>query len=103
MRTRRALLLVLTLCAAAPATASAASPWSALGRKGDGANASVAPRSYAAFALDRAALSTQLDRAPREGTRAARRSTGTVAVPAPDGSTQRFLVQDSPIMQRELG
>ena len=101
--TRRVLpLLVLILLVAAPAGASAASPWTSLGRNVDGANASIAPRAYEAFTLDRAALRSQLDKAPLERTRAARNSTATVAIPAPDGAIQHFLVQDSPIMEKGL-
>jgi Metallo-peptidase family M12B Reprolysin-like len=99
---RRLFLLVLTLLLAVPAAASAASPWKALGGKVDGANPSIAPRAYKAFALDRVALGSQLDKAPREGTRAARNSVATVAIPAPDGTIEHFLAQDSPIMEPGL-
>ena len=99
---RRILLAAVTALAVTPATASAATPWTSLGSKVEGRSASVAPSAYRGYALDRSALTRQLDRAPREGTRAAAKSAATVAIPGPDGSVQRFLVQDSPIMQKGL-
>src|SRR3954447_5485364 len=100
--TRRILLAAVTVLAVTPATASAASPWTSLSSKVESKGAAVAPRSYEAYTLDRDALRQQLERAPREGTRAAARSDATVAIPGPDGSVQRFRVQDSPIMQPAL-
>lgn len=100
----RLAVVVAALLVAAPATASAASPWThtKAGSTPARARASVAPRAFAAFDLDAAALRRQLAGAPREGTSAARRSTQTVAIPAPDGTIQRFLVQNSPIMEPGL-
>jgi hypothetical protein len=97
----RVAFIVAAALLAAPASAPAAAPWKAVG-KVSARGAAIAPRAYTGFALDRAALGAQLAKAPRERTQAARRSTATVAIPAPNGSIQRFLVQDSPIMEPGL-
>jgi hypothetical protein len=62
----------------------------------------VAPRRYAAFALDPIRLEGVLDDAPRERSSAARRAPLIVSVPTPDGGFARFAVAESPIMEPGL-
>ncbi len=50
------------------------------------------------FRLDREALSTQLDRAPRELTEEAGKVSVVVALPRPDGTLARFRVEESPVL-----
>ncbi|MCW2998383.1 MAG: hypothetical protein JWN65_1932 [Solirubrobacterales bacterium] len=62
----------------------------------------VAPRRYAAFALDPARLEKVLAGAPRERSRAAGSTPLVVSVPTPDGGFARFAIAQSPIMEPGL-
>ena len=90
----------------APAGASAASDavWTrtAPGFQRGPQNVAPDPAQSATFALRRGALAPRLEAAPRERTRAARRTRATVSLPLPDGSLQRFRVVESPVMEPEL-
>ena len=64
-------------------------------------NAGV-PASARALRLNKAALAQQLARAPMERTADLRNSPAVVSLPMPDGSFQRFHVEESPVMDAEL-
>ena len=63
---------------------------------GGGTTAYVQPDRFRAYTLDDAALENRLD------TRARRAAATTLTLPAPDGSLQRFAVEESPIMEPGL-
>lgn len=52
--------------------------------------------------LNTDALAQQLSRAPMEGSADLRRSSVVLSLPMPDGSFQRFQIQESPIMEPSL-
>ena len=97
-----------------PSTASTASTagtastghWTARpGRPGatmDGHRAEIVARNLRDYTLDRAAMARTLDAAPAEGTRAAASAPRVVRIPAPDGSVDRFAVQETSVMQPRL-
>ncbi len=58
--------------------------------------------SYQALRLNKDALAQQLARAPMEGTGDLRHSPVVLSLPMPDGSFQRFYIEESPIMERSL-
>ena len=62
----------------------------------------ITPLFYKTFALDKNALSRLLESAPREFSQAAKSSPLTIALPLPDGTLERFTVEESPIMEPEL-
>jgi hypothetical protein len=109
---------VFALCAAAAATfiapaaawsQSAADVWDPVAGTPPptlaGAPAEIAPDRFLAFTLDQSALEDRLDAAPQAGPRAralARGASVVLSLPAPDGSFERFEVQESPIMEPEL-
>jgi hypothetical protein len=63
----------------------------------------VTPLAYRVFQLDEAALGDLLERAPLEFTDAAKTGAPVVLpIPMPDGSLQRFRIQESPVMEPEL-
>jgi len=62
----------------------------------------VRPRRYAGFALDRTAFASTLDRAPAEGGPAARAQALVVPLPTPEGTTERFALVESPVMEPGL-
>ena len=64
--------------------------------------AEVRPSDFEAFHLDRAGMRSTLDQAPSEGSRAAATSELSIALPAPDGGFQRFLLEESPVMAPKL-
>ena len=64
--------------------------------------AEVRPTDFEAFHLDRAGMRSTLDQAAGEGTRAAATSELSIALPAPDGGFQRFLLEESPVMAPKL-
>ena len=111
-----AVLLAGLLPTIAPAAAGAAdSPqppakatgfWTALKGKPattrNGHPAEVRAKKVADFSLDRTGLRQALSSAPLEQTRAARRDPLVVALPAPDGTLQRFALQESPVMEPGL-
>ena len=67
-----------------------------------GAVAVVRPDRFRAFTLERGGLKDVLAEAPFEGTRAAGRDRVVVALPAPDGGFERFVLEESPVMEPEL-
>ena len=73
--------------------AKASRPQSAPGRK-----VVVHARKARSFTLDTAGLKSVLARAPRENTPAARDTPLVVSLPAPDGSFDRFALQESAVM-----
>ncbi|GIG91873.1 M12 family metallo-peptidase [Plantactinospora endophytica] len=110
-RRRLAALVVATLAAgvlpvlSTPATAAPsqpANPWTRLA-EGSAAARSAGPADvraerFTGYALDRASLAATLDRAPEERVGAAPARSLEVALPAPDGTFQRFALVDSPVM-----
>jgi len=58
--------------------------------------------SYRVLRLNKAALARQLARAPMERTADLRNSPAVLSLPMPDGSFQRFLIEESPVMDTEL-
>ncbi len=67
-----------------------------------GAERAIQPTRFRSLNLDSTSLSSALASAPREFTEAARQSPVVIALPAPDGSFQRFAVVDSPVMEQGL-
>ena len=105
-RARVVLSLAAALLGAATASADAGSPWrdfqeSALRAGGERV---LFPVRYRAVRLDRDALLETLAQAPLEFTADASYSASAVYVrlPMPDGSDQRFRVEESPIMEPGL-
>jgi hypothetical protein len=66
------------------------------------ARESSSPRSYQTTELNRSALASALDNAPMEFTEAAKRSRVTISLPMPDGTFERFAVEESPVMESAL-
>ena len=60
---------------------------------GGGTTAAIRPDRFRAYTLDDGSLENRLDM------RARRAATTTLSVPAPDGSLQRFAIEESPIME----
>jgi hypothetical protein len=95
------------LFAAHAASAAAPAPWrdvdEATLRGGDGERV-IVPTRYRTLALDRDALMETLAQAPLEFTPDAADTASSVvlALPMPDGSSVRFRVEESPIMQPGL-
>ena len=61
-----------------------------------------APDSYGVLRLNKDALAQQLARAPMEGSGNLANSPAILSLPMPDGSFQRFHVEESPIMEPSL-
>ncbi|MGI5147928.1 M12 family metallo-peptidase [Plantactinospora sp. CA-294935] len=112
-RRRLATLAVAALAAgvlpmlATPAPASSApgqpaNPWTRLADGSSAARAAgptdVRVSRFTGYALDRASLAAALDRAPEERGGTAPAQSLVVALPAPDGTFQRFTLVDSPVM-----
>jgi hypothetical protein len=68
----------------------------------DGAKAVVRPDEFRAFSLERRGMARALEEAPAEGTRAATEERLVAALPAPDGGFERFVLEESPVMEPEL-
>jgi hypothetical protein len=68
----------------------------------DGAKAVIRPDHFRAFTLDRGGLKDALVEAPAEGTQAAAEERVVAALPAPDGGFERFVLEESPVMEPEL-
>lgn len=67
------------------------------------ADRQIVPQRYRVFELDEAALAETLDRAPLEFSAAAKTGAPVVMLlPMPDGSQQRFRIQESPVMEPAL-
>lgn len=62
----------------------------------------IVPTRYRVFGVDQDALSRVLESAPMEFSAAARSAEVVLAIPMPDGSTQRFRIQESPVMEPAL-
>ncbi len=62
----------------------------------------VTPDKFLVYGLDRNALKQTLDQAPLEFTPAARLKEIVLQIPAPDGSLQRFRIEDSPLLSPEV-
>lgn len=63
----------------------------------------IIPQRYRVFELDEAALFTTLNRAPMEFSEAAKSSAPVLMLlPMPDGTMQRFRIQESPVMEPAL-
>ncbi|HEV7707752.1 MAG TPA: M12 family metallo-peptidase [Asanoa sp.] len=116
-RRRLAAVVVAVLVAAllpmlAPAPASAApaqpkGPWTRVAGKPaaskGGRQADIRAKRVAAYTLDRAALTSTLDTAPKEGARQQRALAPlVVSLPTPAGDIQRFELADSPVMEAGL-
>jgi hypothetical protein len=106
-------LLCLLMFAFAPETGAAGSAAPATSRDGIWQTidrSSIAARdlhlpagsSYRALRLNKGALAQQLARAPMEGSGDLRNSPVVLSLPMPDGSLQRFHVEESPIMEPSL-
>jgi hypothetical protein len=62
----------------------------------------IAPTSFGAYKLDTTALLSALTTAPTEFTEAAKNNPLVITLPMPDGTTERFSIVYSPIMEPEL-
>src|SRR5688572_1218156 len=63
----------------------------------------VSAQAYRVFELDHVVLANVLDRAPMEFSEAAKTGAACViTLPTPDGSLQRFRIEESSIMEPEL-
>jgi hypothetical protein len=62
----------------------------------------IVPNVYSTFRVDKSALNSLLDNAPREFSEAARTEEVIMTIPMPDGTFSRFRIQNSPIMEPEL-
>ena len=109
-RVTAALCAVAAIAAVAPAMAHAqTSVWDPVASlpstSASGAAAEVKPSAYLAFRLDSSGLRSDLATAPKIGLKArslAGTSKTVITLPAPDGSYQRFSVEESPIMEAGL-
>ena len=110
-----ALLLVAGACITVPpsrtARAAGSTPALELWREVDEASIArkqdddrVRPQAYRVFQLDEVALGNLLDRAPLEFSETAKVAAArpVMTIPMPDGSLQRFRIQESPVMEPEL-
>src|SRR4051812_2035293 len=103
--------LALLILAFAPETGRAARPGTVMPASGDGIWQTIdksaisvaelrvpAGSPYQAFRLNKDALVQQLARAPMEFTGDLRNSPAILSLPMPNGSFQRFLIEESPVM-----
>ena len=67
-----------------------------------GGERAVSPKKFLVYALNRAALDEILADAPLEFSAAARSRETVLELPAPDGSLQRFRIEESPMLEPEL-
>jgi uncharacterized repeat protein (TIGR01451 family) len=84
---------------------NADNPWRSAGALPKGRPASeywVTPQVFRAVALDHAAMQSHLASAPQEAARPADAQKAVITLPMPDGTDQRFLVVESPVMAPEL-
>jgi hypothetical protein len=102
-------LLAAAALAMAPAAAHAAQQpsavWRAAAKPAATRTADITAARLRAFTLDAAGMKAKLATAPTAGLRARAMATGTgatISLPAPDGTFQRFAVQESPVMDPAL-
>ncbi|HEX8474158.1 MAG TPA: zinc-dependent metalloprotease family protein [Pyrinomonadaceae bacterium] len=62
----------------------------------------IIPKAFRALRLNKTALTETLNRAPLEFTAAARTTQTVLSVPMPDGSFDKFRIEESPIMEPGL-
>lgn len=62
----------------------------------------LSPEKFVSFRLDAAALSQYLSDMPREFTNEARLKNVVIEIPMPDGTLQRFRIEDSPVLADHL-
>ena len=90
----------------APPSAASHGHWKQLPGKPakvkNGHPAEIAAEGAPTFALDRSSMEATLEDAPREDTAAAVEDPLVVSLPAPDGSMQRFALQESSVMEAGL-
>lgn len=83
-----------------------ANPWQLVDEPSLGAKQNdriITPRAYSVFGVDAGLLAATLRTAPLEFTAAAREGAPHVmTLPMPDGSVQRFAIQESPVMEEAL-
>ena len=72
------------------------------GLKNRSAERLIIPNVYSTFRVDKSALNSLLEAAPREFSVAARTQEVILTMPMPDGTFSRFRIQNSPIMEPEL-
>jgi uncharacterized repeat protein (TIGR01451 family) len=83
----------------------AANPWQPAGPSQAARPASeywVVPQVFRAVALDHAAMKIHLARAPHELSRPTQAQKTEITLPMPDGTNQRFLIVEAPVMEPEL-
>ena len=112
-----AVLVAGLLPALLPSTATAAPPedkapqaaaghWKKLSGKPtetrNGKPAEISADGAPTYALDRSSMESSLEEAPQENTAAADKDPLVVSLPAPDGSMQRFALQESSVMEAGL-
>jgi hypothetical protein len=101
-------LLAAAALAGAPAAHAAqqtSAVWRSVAKPAASGAADIKAAHFRAFALDAAGMQAKLATAPKVGlhARAMAKGAGTViSLPAPDGSFERFEVQESPVMEAGL-
>lgn len=98
-------VLVLFLIAFLSSFAPAASVWQDVSENSIGAVSSqrlIIPSRYRALRLNKTALEAILRTAPMEFIQSARSSNVILTLPMPDGTEQRFRIEESPIMEYPL-
>jgi hypothetical protein len=76
--------------------------WTEVARESVAARAEKLPDEFRTYSLNKGALTTLLADAPHELTTALKDSRKVVALPFPDGSLQRFYVQEAPVLDASL-
>ncbi|MDW8436664.1 MAG: M12 family metallo-peptidase [Chloroherpetonaceae bacterium] len=92
-------LLLLTFASAAAQTRSYWQDVSAVESRGE---RFIEPARYRLLALDFDAMKAKLADAPMEFTAEAKRGTFVIELPMPDGSFEKFQVEESPVMHPDL-
>ncbi|MGI5215789.1 M12 family metallo-peptidase, partial [Plantactinospora sp. CA-290183] len=104
MATVLPVLATTTPGAAAPSQPG--NPWTKLGESSAAARGAgptdIRATRFAGYTLDRAALESQLDRAPRQRPGATGAEALVVSLPTPAGGFERFALTDSPVMEAGL-
>ena len=90
----------------APQSAAAHGHWKQLSGKPaktkNGHQAEIAAEGAPTYSLDRSGMESTLEDAPQEDTTAAAVDPLVVSLPAPDGTMQRFALQETSVMEAEL-